>query len=78
MDGATLRSCPVDQAFDRLTRPTILLHVLRHCALSPEVNLMSKGTGPKREQKKKPAKTLTEKRAAKHAKKAERGAAKFL
>jgi hypothetical protein len=39
---------------------------------------MSKGTSPKREQKKKPAKTLTEKRAAKHAKKAERGPAKFL
>jgi hypothetical protein len=39
---------------------------------------MSKGTSPKREQKKKPAKTLTEKRAAKHAKKTERSSAKFL
>jgi hypothetical protein len=34
--------------------------------------LMSKGMDQKREQKKKPAKTLEEKRAAKKAKKAER------
>lgn len=39
---------------------------------------MSKGMNPKREQKRKPAKTLEEKRAAKRAKRAERAAARPL
>jgi hypothetical protein len=39
----------------------------------PEERLMSKGMERKREEKKKPAKTLEEKRAAKKAKRAERG-----
>jgi hypothetical protein len=39
---------------------------------------MSKGMDQKREQKRKPAKTLQEKRAAKKAKKAERGTTRTL
>jgi hypothetical protein len=39
---------------------------------------MSKGMSPKREQKRKPAKTLQEKRAAKKARKAERAAVRTL
>jgi len=39
---------------------------------------MSKGMNQKREQKRKPAKTLEEKRAAKKAKRAERSAARTL
>lgn len=39
---------------------------------------MSKGMNQKREQKRKPAKTLEEKRAAKKAKKAERAATRIL
>jgi hypothetical protein len=39
---------------------------------------MSKGMNQKREQKRKPGKTLEEKRAAKKAKRAERGAARTL
>lgn len=39
---------------------------------------MSKGMNQKREQKRKPAKTLDEKRAAKKAKKAERSVARPL
>ncbi len=39
---------------------------------------MSKGINQKREQKRKPQKTLTEKRAVKKAKKVERSATRFL
>jgi hypothetical protein len=39
---------------------------------------MSKGMNQKREQKRKPAKTLEEKRAAKKAKRAERGTARAV
>jgi hypothetical protein len=39
---------------------------------------MSKGMNQKREQRKKPAKTLEEKRAAKKAKKADQAHARFL
>jgi hypothetical protein len=39
---------------------------------------MSKGMNPKREQKRKPARTLQEKRAARKAKKAERAATRTL
>lgn len=39
---------------------------------------MSKGMNQKREQKRKPAKTLEEKRAAKKAKKAERASARIV
>ena len=39
---------------------------------------MSKGMNQKKQDKKKPAKTLEEKRAVKKAKKAERGAQRFI
>jgi hypothetical protein len=45
---------------------------------SKEIETMSKGMNQKREQKRKPAKTLEEKRAAKKAKKAERGTVRTL
>ena len=44
----------------------------------PKEMCMSKGMNQKREQKRKPAKTLEEKRAAKKAKRAERGTARTL
>jgi hypothetical protein len=46
--------------------------VVHHRVSTSQENMMSKGQDQKREQKKKPAKTLDEKRAAKKAKKAGR------
>jgi hypothetical protein len=46
--------------------------------LDQETGVMSKGMDQKREQKRKPAKTLDEKRAAKKAKKADKAAGRTM